>query len=69
MRRELAQWAQQAHDLSQRHAAGLIPVNRASGTGVGVIGQLHLYLDDMFPKTFGQPLIGGTSTTPRAPTF
>jgi hypothetical protein len=30
MRRELAEWAQQAHDLSQRHAAGLIPVNRAS---------------------------------------
>jgi hypothetical protein len=30
MRRELAEWAQQAHDLSQRHAAGLIPVNRAT---------------------------------------
>jgi putative transposase len=30
MRRELAECAQQAHDLSQRHAAGLIPVNRAT---------------------------------------
>ncbi len=30
MRRELAEWAQRAHDLSQRHAAGLIPVNRAT---------------------------------------
>jgi putative transposase len=30
MRRELAEWAQQAHDLSQRHAAGLIPVDRAT---------------------------------------
>ena len=30
MRRELAEWAQQAHDLSQRHAAGLIPINRAT---------------------------------------
>jgi putative transposase len=30
MRRELAEWAQQAHDLSRRHAAGLIPVNRAT---------------------------------------
>jgi len=30
MRRELAEWVQQAHDLSQRHAAGLIPVNRAT---------------------------------------
>jgi hypothetical protein len=47
----------------------MIPVNRASGTGVGVIGQLHLYLDDMFPKTLGQPLIGGTSTPPAKPTF
>jgi len=30
MRRELAEWAQQAHGLSQRCAAGLIPVNRAT---------------------------------------
>ena len=42
-----------------------VPVNSASGHGVGVIGQLHLYLDDMFPKTVGQPLLGGTSTAPR----
>ncbi len=47
----------------------IIPVNRASGTGVGVLGQLHLYLDDMFPKTFGQPLIGGASTPPAKPVF
>jgi hypothetical protein len=40
-------------------AEAVIPVNRASGTGVGFLGQLHLYLDDMFPKSFGQPLIGG----------
>ena len=26
------------------------------------LGQLHLYLDDRFPKAFGQPLIGGIST-------
>lgn len=30
MRRELAEWAQQAHSLSQHHAARLIPVNRAT---------------------------------------
>jgi hypothetical protein len=47
----------------------LIPVNRESGTGVGFIAQLHLYLDDMFPDTFGQPLIGGTQTEPRKLTF
>jgi hypothetical protein len=35
----------------------ILPVNRASGDGVGVIGQLHLYLDDMFPNSFGRPLL------------
>jgi putative transposase len=30
MRRELAEWVQQAHDLGQRRAAGLIPVDRAT---------------------------------------
>jgi len=46
-----------------------VPVNRASGTGVGVLGQLHLYLDDMFPSTIGQPLLGGTTTAPRKLSF
>jgi len=46
-----------------------IPVNRASGTGVGVLGQLHLYLDDMFPTTIGQPLLGGTTALPRKLSF
>lgn len=41
----------------------MVPINRQSGTGVGVIGQFHLYLDDMFPTTIGQPLFGGTSST------
>jgi hypothetical protein len=41
----------------------MIPINRASGTGVGVLGQLHIYLDDMFPTTIGQPLFGGSATT------
>ena len=31
----------------------MIPINRESGSGVGVIGQLHLYLDDMFPTHRG----------------
>jgi len=47
----------------------MIPVNRDSGTGVGFLGQLHLYLDDMFPATIGQPLLGGTSVPPRKLTF
>jgi hypothetical protein len=30
---------------------------------------LHLYLDDMFPTTVGQPLLGGTSAASRKMTF
>jgi len=44
----------------------IIPINRESGTGVGVIGQLHLYLDDIFPTTIGKPLFG-TATAPQKP--
>jgi len=43
----------------------IVPVNHDSGTGVGFLGQFHLYLDDIFPKTYGQPLIGSTGTPPR----
>jgi len=44
----------------------MIPVNRDSGTGVGFLGQLHIYLDDIFPKTIGKPLIGSTASAPPA---
>jgi hypothetical protein len=44
----------------------VIPINRASGTGVGVLAQLHLYLDDMFPTTIGKPLFG-TASPPQKP--
>lgn len=33
-----------------------IPVNERSGRGVGVLGQLHFYLDDLFPNSLGRPL-------------
>jgi hypothetical protein len=46
-------------------AEAVIPVNSASGTGVGFLGQLHLYLDDMFPTTIGRPLLGGSSAPPQ----
>ena len=36
----------------------MIPVNRHSGTSVGVIGQLHLFFDDIFPNSIGRPLFG-----------
>ena len=37
----------------------LIPVNRQSGTNVGVIAQLHFYLDDIDPRGIGKPIFGG----------
>src|SRR3977135_3304292 len=36
----------------------LIPINRQSGTNVGVIGQLHFYLDDLDPHGLGKPIFG-----------
>jgi hypothetical protein len=44
----------------------IVPINRASGTGVGVLAQVHLYLDDMFPTTIGKPLFG-TASPPQKP--
>jgi hypothetical protein len=35
----------------------IVPINRDSGGNVGVIGQLHIYLDDIFPNSIGRPLI------------
>jgi hypothetical protein len=37
----------------------LIPINRQSGANVGVIAQLHLYLDDIDPRGIGRPIFGG----------
>ena len=36
----------------------LWPLNGASGHGLGVIGQFHLYFDDLFPDTLGKPIFG-----------
>lgn len=41
----------------------LIPINRQSGTNVGVIAQLHLYLDDIDPHGIGKPIFGGPVQT------
>ena len=45
----------------------IIPVNRASGTGVGVIAQMHFYLDDLFPDSIGKPLFGTNVTPAKSP--
>jgi hypothetical protein len=37
----------------------LIPINRQSGSNVGVIAQLHMYLDDIDPRGIGKPIFGG----------
>ncbi len=36
----------------------IIPATRASGRNIGVLAQVHFYLDDIFPQSFGRPLIG-----------
>jgi hypothetical protein len=38
----------------------VLPINDASGRGVGVRAQLHFFLDDLFPSAFGRPLLGGS---------
>jgi hypothetical protein len=35
----------------------IIPVNSHTGNNVGVVAQLHFYLDDILPKLFSKPLI------------
>jgi hypothetical protein len=40
----------------------LIPINRQSGSGVGIIAQVHFYLDDIFPRTIGKPLFGNSTS-------
>jgi hypothetical protein len=46
-------WAGQYVQLG---AEAIIPLNNRSGHGVGWVVQLHFFIDDMFPKTFGQPI-------------
>jgi hypothetical protein len=37
----------------------VIPINAHTGNNVGVLAQVHFYLDDVLPKLFGKPLLGG----------
>jgi hypothetical protein len=39
----------------------IVPINRASGTAVGAMAQLHIYLDDIFPNSIGKPIFGSAS--------
>jgi hypothetical protein len=44
-------------DKYQLAVEAIVPINRDSGGNVGVIAQLHLYLDDIFPQSIGRPLL------------
>jgi hypothetical protein len=37
----------------------VIPINGASGHGVGVVGGFDFFLDDIFPHTLGKPIFTG----------
>jgi hypothetical protein len=43
--------------LAQVGLEAVIPINGASGHGVGVQAQLHFFLDDIFPRGIGRPLL------------
>jgi hypothetical protein len=43
----------------QLGAEAVLPVNKASGHGVGFVAQLHFYIDDLFPHSLGRPIFGG----------
>ena len=36
----------------------IIPLNDRTGNNVGVLAQLHFFLDDLFPRSLGRPLLG-----------
>lgn len=42
----------------QLGAEAIIPINKDSGDSVGFALQLHFYVDDLFPHSFGRPLLG-----------
>jgi len=42
----------------QLGAEAIIPVNHETGSNVGFVVQLEIFIDDIWPKWFGHPLIG-----------
>jgi hypothetical protein len=40
----------------QLGAEAMIPINSASGHGVGAIFQVHWFIDDLFPHSLGKPI-------------
>jgi hypothetical protein len=48
-------------DKYQLGVEAIIPINRASGDGIGVIGNLHFFIEDILPNSLGKPLFGAAS--------
>ncbi len=45
-------------DTYQVAVEALIPGNRAAGRNIGIIFQLHVFFDDLFPQGIGRPIFG-----------
>jgi hypothetical protein len=48
-------WARQSMQIG---IEAIIPATRPTGKNVGVIAQVHFYLDDLLPRSLGRPLFG-----------
>jgi hypothetical protein len=48
-------------DTWQFALEAVVPMNSASGRGVGVVGELHFFFDDIFPDSLGKPIFAGLS--------
>jgi hypothetical protein len=53
-------------DKFQVGVEAMIPVNRASGSSVGAIAQIHFFLDDIFPNSIGRPIFGNSIASGRS---
>ena len=43
-------------DTYQVAVEAVVPINQASGKHVGVVAELHFFLDDIFPNSIGKPI-------------
>ena len=48
-------WSGQYYQVG---AEAIIPINSHTGHNMGVVAQVHFYLDDLLPKIFSKPLFG-----------
>jgi hypothetical protein len=53
-------------DKLQLGIEAIIPVNRASGDDIGVIGNVTFFLEDILPRSLGRPLLASDSGEPPA---